>query len=74
MKIKVERKQDDRWTAVVTGISGAIAYGVSQEQAIAKVKALALRILNERLEPGNPRPRFPKYSSWPNEPFFFEEP
>ena len=32
-----------------------VVYGASQDEAIAKVKALALRILAERLEHGEPR-------------------
>jgi len=56
VKVQVEREQDGRWIAEVPVISGAMAYGVSREEAVAKVEALVLRILADRLEHGEPSP------------------
>ena len=54
IRVEVEREDDSRWLAEVPALSGALAYGQSREQAVAKVEALALRILAERLEHGEP--------------------
>jgi predicted RNase H-like HicB family nuclease len=47
---------DGRWLAEVPVRAGALAYGQTREDAVAKVEALALRILAERLEHGEPTP------------------
>ena len=50
--IETEKEVDGRWIADVIEIPGAMAYGRTQEQAIAKAQAIALRVLAERLEHG----------------------
>ena len=50
--IETEKEVDGRWIADVVEIPGAMAYGPTQEQAIAKAQAIALRVLAERLEHG----------------------
>ena len=52
LTIETEREEDGRWIAEVLEIPGALVYGSSTEDAIAKVQALALRVLTERLEHG----------------------
>lgn len=54
MKIEVEREDDGRWIAEAPAIPGALAYGESRATAIAKVEALVLRILADRLDHGEP--------------------
>lgn len=56
MKIEVEREQDGRWIAEVPELPGVMLYGQSREEAISKVKALALRVLADRLEQGESVP------------------
>jgi predicted RNase H-like HicB family nuclease len=56
IRVEVEREDDGRWLAEVPALTGALAYGQSREEAVAKVEALALRILAERLEHGEPTP------------------
>jgi predicted RNase H-like HicB family nuclease len=56
MNIELEREEDGRWIAEVIDLPGAMAYGTTQEEAITKVKALALRILADRVEHGIPVP------------------
>jgi predicted RNase H-like HicB family nuclease len=56
IRIEVEREDDGRWLAEVPALAGALAYGQSREQAVARVEALALRILAERLEHGEAAP------------------
>ena len=53
--IETEREEDGRWIAEVMEIPGAMVYGATPEEAIAKVQALALRVLAERLEYGEAR-------------------
>ena len=47
MNIEIEREDDGRWIAEVPDLPGVIVYGQSREEAISKVKALALRVLAE---------------------------
>ena len=56
MRIEVEREEDGRWIAEVPDLPGAMVYGQSRENAIAKVEALALRVIADRLEQGEPVP------------------
>lgn len=50
--VECEREEDGRWIAEVLEIPGALVYGQTQQEAIAKVKALALRVLADRLDHG----------------------
>ena len=54
MNIVVEFDQEDdgRWIAEIPALPGAIAYGASKKEARNRVVALALRILTDRIEPG----------------------
>ncbi len=54
--IEIEREEDGRWVAEVPDIPGALAYGHTREEAIARVKALSLRVLSERMENGEAVP------------------
>ena len=55
-KVETEREDDGRWLAEVLELPGVLAYGASQDAAVAKVQALALRVLAERLEHGEAGP------------------
>lgn len=48
--VEIEREDDGRWLAEVPDLPGAMTYGQSREEAVARVQALALRVLAERLE------------------------
>ncbi len=52
MNIELEREEDGRWIAEVTDLPGVMTYGKTREEAISKVKALALRVLADRVEHG----------------------
>ncbi len=56
MNIEIEREEDGRWIAEIPELSGVMTYGQSREEAIAKVQALALRVLSDRLEHGETIP------------------
>ena len=52
--IEIEREADGRWSAEIPALPGVLAYGATREEAVARAKALALRVLAERLEHGEP--------------------
>jgi predicted RNase H-like HicB family nuclease len=56
-KIEYEREEDGRWLAEVPQIPGALAYGSTPEEAMARVEILALRALAEQLEQGEAKPQ-----------------
>ena len=47
-----EREEDGRWLADIVDLPGVMAYGQTREAAGARVQALALRVLADRLEHG----------------------
>ncbi len=56
-RIECEREEDGRWLAEVPQLPGALAYGSSQDEAMARVEILALRVLAEQLENGETKPQ-----------------
>jgi predicted RNase H-like HicB family nuclease len=50
--IEIEQEDDGRWIAEVVELSGALAYGRTIEEAKARVQAVALRLVADRLEHG----------------------
>jgi predicted RNase H-like HicB family nuclease len=48
--IELEREADGRWLADVPTLPGVLCYGQDRDEAVAKVQALALRVIAERLE------------------------
>lgn len=59
LAVETEREDDGRWIAEVPDLPGAMAYGTTRDEAVAKTEALALRVLAERQENGEtvPEPR-----------------
>ncbi|MBC8112848.1 MAG: type II toxin-antitoxin system HicB family antitoxin [Candidatus Saccharimonas sp.] len=56
--VELEQENDGRWIAEVTDLPGVLAYGASENEAKARVQALALRVLADRLEHGEASPEF----------------
>jgi len=54
--IEVEQEDDGRWLAEISELAGALVYGQTRAEAIARVQALALRVLADRLEHGEEVP------------------
>ena len=50
--IETEQEDDGRWLAEVLELPGVLAYGQTEQEALARVQALGLRVLAERLEHG----------------------
>jgi len=55
-RVEIEREDDGRWLAEVPELPGVLAYGASPEEAQARVQALALRVVADRLEHGEAGP------------------
>ena len=51
-KVEFEHEEDGRWIAEIPELPGVLAYGATQIEAEARVKALALRVVADRLEHG----------------------
>lgn len=54
--VEIEQEDDGRWIAEVIDLPGVLAYGRTLEEAKAKVQALALRVVADRLEHGEAGP------------------
>jgi len=52
LTIDLDREDDGRWVAEIPQLPGVMVYGQSQEEALARVKALSLRVLADRIEHG----------------------
>jgi predicted RNase H-like HicB family nuclease len=56
LTIELDREEDGRWIAEVADLPGVLAYGQTREEAVARVQALAFRVLADRLEHGEGEP------------------
>jgi predicted RNase H-like HicB family nuclease len=52
--IETDREDDGRWLAEIPALPGTMSYGGTRDEAIARVQALALRVLAARIEHGEP--------------------
>src|SRR5215813_3391895 len=55
-RVEIEQEEDGRWIAEVVDLPGVLAYGSTSKEAQAKVQALALRVVADRLEHGEAGP------------------
>jgi predicted RNase H-like HicB family nuclease len=56
LRIDVEREDDGRWIGEVSALPGVLAYGETETKARSNVAALALRVIADRIENGEPVP------------------
>jgi predicted RNase H-like HicB family nuclease len=56
-RVEVEQETDGRWLAEVTDLPGVLTYGATQLEAVRRAQALALHVLADRLEHGEPIPQ-----------------
>ena len=56
LRVELEQEDDGRWIAEIGDLPGVMAYGTTPDEAKAKVQALALRVLADRLEHGEEGP------------------
>jgi len=55
-RVDLEQEEDGRWIAEIADLPGVMAYGESADLVKAKVQALALRVVADRLEHGEAGP------------------
>ena len=56
LTIEVEVEEDGRFLACVSDLPGVMAYGGSREEAVRRVKSIALQILADMIESGEELP------------------
>jgi len=56
-QIDIEREDDGRFIAEIADLPGVLVYGASEAEAVARVEALALRVVADRLEHGEEVPQ-----------------
>ena len=56
LPIEIEQEDDGRWLAEVPDLHGVLAYGATPDEAVAAARALALRVLADRVEHGEDVP------------------
>ncbi len=49
-RLATEQEKDGRWLAEILDLPGVLAYGVTEQEAIAKAEAIAFRLIADRLE------------------------
>jgi predicted RNase H-like HicB family nuclease len=60
LTVETEREEDGRWIGEVPELPGVLAYGATEAEAQAKVQALALRVIADRIDHGEPAPIDPR--------------
>ena len=56
IRVEVEREDDGRILASVPELPGVMAYGAVEEEAVRKVKSIALQVLADMIESGEEVP------------------
>lgn len=54
LRFELDREEDGRFIVDVVDLPGVMAYGATQDEAFQKAAALALRVIADRLERGEP--------------------
>jgi len=54
--VEIDREDDGRWIGEIVDLPGVLAYGETRDEAVSKAKALAFRVLADRLEHGESVP------------------
>ncbi len=60
MTIETERDEDGRWIAEVPDLPGVLVYSNTEAGAVARAKAMALRVIADKLEHGEEVPDLQK--------------
>lgn len=58
LSVEFDREADGRWIADIPDLPGVMAYGKTREEATARVEAVALRALADRLDQDELGPEF----------------
>jgi predicted RNase H-like HicB family nuclease len=60
LTVQTEREVDGRWIGEVPELPGCLAYAPTQAEARSSVMALALHVIADRIEHGEPAPLNPQ--------------
>jgi predicted RNase H-like HicB family nuclease len=52
IRVKLEQEEDGRLLASVPDLPGVMAYGSSEEEAVRKVKSVAIQVLADMIDAG----------------------
>jgi predicted RNase H-like HicB family nuclease len=56
LRVELEREQDGRVLTSIPNLSGVMAYAATDEEAVRKVKSIALQVLADMIETGDEVP------------------
>ena len=56
LRVEFELETDGRWIADIPDLPGVMTYGQTREETRARVQALALRVIADRLDHGETAP------------------
>jgi predicted RNase H-like HicB family nuclease len=56
IRVEIDREEDGRMLASVPDLPGVMAYGSTEEEAVRKVKSIALQVLADMIESGEDVP------------------
>ena len=56
LTIEIDHEEDGRWIGEVPELPGVLVYGATEAEARNKAAALALRVIADRIERGEPAP------------------
>jgi predicted RNase H-like HicB family nuclease len=56
IRVEIEREEDGRILATVPDLPGVMAYGATEDEAVRKVKSIALQVLADMIESGEEVP------------------
>jgi predicted RNase H-like HicB family nuclease len=56
IRVELDREEDGRTLASVPDLPGVMAYGATDEEAVRKVKSIALQVLADMIETGEEVP------------------
>ena len=56
IRVELEREEDGRMLASVPDLPGVMAYGATEEEAVRRVKSIALQVLADMIESGEDVP------------------
>lgn len=56
IRVQLEREEDGRMLASIPELPGVMAYAATSEEAVRKVKAIALQVLADMIESGEDVP------------------
>src|SRR5262249_22564005 len=56
LTVEIEQEVDGRWLTEVPELPGVLVYGPTRPEAITRAQALALRVIADRLDHGEPVP------------------